>query len=266
MWLEEALPAFAELLELERLEGTAAAQERLETYRQAYLGLREMGAGLAPLAAPSSALSGLGASRLRAPSWSAASAEPSEASRAECSEPSREAPIGGEAIAALRARGVWVLWMLRRGLGELAFQELQQDPSALASTDRLLEAIRRRVGGDFDPFFEFWVYGTDLPAYRLEAAFGRPVSRTTGGGYAVTLRVANEGAGAFPAPAVVRTEEGARHEFRVSVPGGETREVTYPVLTRPVAAAIDPEGELLQSRAKSSEEWRAVRLRRWWIF
>ena len=55
--------------------------------------------------------------------------------------------------------------------------------------------------------------------------------------------MANAGTGAFPAPADVQTEEGARHIFPILVPEGVTREVTYGLLTRPVAAAIDPEGE-----------------------
>jgi hypothetical protein len=252
MWLEAALPAFEELLELERLEGMAAAQERLETYRQAYLGLREMGAGLAPLAVPSA--------ECRVPCPDEAG-PPATIPRGTGHVALGTATVGSTAT---RAKGVWVLWMLRRGLGELAFRELQGEPEVLTSTDRLREAIRRRVGDDLDPFFDFWVYGTDLPAYRLERAIGRPLARTAAGGYTVTMRLANDGTGGFPAPAVVRTEEGARHEFRVSVPGAETREVTYPVLTRPVAAAIDPEGELLQSGPRASGEWRPVRLRRWW--
>jgi hypothetical protein len=243
MWLEEALPAFEEVLELERLKGTTAAQERLEIHRQAYLGLLESGIEPGALEAPVASVQ----------------------------TPAKAGPLpslapGDRRLASASAasKGVWVLWMLRRGLGELAFEELRHEPGVLASTDRLRETIRRRVGGDFDAFFDLWVYGTDLPAYRLETATGRPLPRATGGGYTITLRLANDGTAAFPAPAVVRTEEGARHEFQVSVPGGETRDVTYPVLTRPVAAAVDPEGELLQSGPSAAGEWRPVRLRRWW--
>jgi hypothetical protein len=254
MWLEEALPAFEEVLELERLKGTTAAQERLEIHRQAYLGLLESGMELAALETPE------------------ARGGPRDRHRSEGAgeTPVRAGPLpslapGDRRLASASAasKGVWVLWMLRRGLGELAFEELRHEPGVLASTDRLRETIRRRVGGDFDAFFDLWVYGTDLPAYRLETATGRPLPRATGGGYTITLRLANDGTAAFPAPAVVRTEEGARHEFRVSVPGGETRDVTYPVLTRPVAAAVDPEGELLQSGPSAAGEWRPVRLRRW---
>jgi hypothetical protein len=260
MWLEEALPAFDELLELERLEGTAAAQERLETFRQAYLGLRESGAELAALEMPDASASPTADGR---PLTAEGEAGAVGRRRSVVFPPSLASGARRLASASAASKGVWVLWMLRRGLGELAFEELRREPGVLAITDRLREAIRRRVGSDFESFFDFWVYGTELPAYRLESATGRPLSRATGG-YTVTLRLANDGTGAFPAPAVVRTEEGARHEFQVSVPGGEARDVTYPVLTRPVAAAVDPEGELLQSGPRVAGEWRPVRLRRWW--
>jgi hypothetical protein len=263
MWLEQALPAFEEVLELERLEGATAAHERLETYRQAYLGLRESGAELAALEMPDAGASRTADGR---PPTAGGEAAAVGRQRSVVVPPSLAPGDRRLASASAASKGVWVLWMLRRGLGELAFEELRHEPGALASTERLRETIRRRVGGDFDAFFDLWVYGTDLPAYRLETATGRPLPRATGGGYTITLRLANDGTAAFPAPAVVRTEEGARHEFRVSVPGGETRDVSYPVLTRPVAAAVDPDGELLQSGPSAAGEWRPVRLRRWWIF
>ena len=65
----------------------------------------------------------------------------------------------------------------------------------------------------------------------------------------------------IPAPLVVQTEEGARHEFSLSVPGGGTNEVRYTMVTKPVAAAVDPEGDLLQ--AEPSGAWQVVKVRRW---
>jgi hypothetical protein len=63
---------------------------------------------------------------------------------------------------------------------------------------------------------------------------------------------------------VIQTEEGARHTFPVSAPVGESVEATYRVLTRPVQAAVDPDGELLQP--DRGPVWLPVRTRRWGIF
>ena len=78
----------------------------------------------------------------------------------------------------------------------------------------------------------------------------------------MTVRVVNRGSGAVAAPAVIQTEEGARHTFPVSAPVGETLEASYFVLTRPVQAAVDPDGELLQP--DRGMVWQPVRLRQWW--
>lgn len=234
-WLQKALPALAEVLEQEQVEGLARARERMEAYRQVYLGLRDT--------APERPLARLSEERI------------------------------DEQIA--RAKGVWVLWMLRNRIGEPAFQEFVSAcglvPAGAAHCpqtrggedpgERFRRTVTRHAGGDWaEAFIEFWVDGIQLPAYRLLSSIARP----RGGGFEVTLKVANTGTGTYPAPVAVQTEEGARHTFPVSVPAGATREVSYALLTRPVSAAIDPEMEVLMAGPR--EGWRPVRLRRWWIF
>src|SRR5262249_8334089 len=99
-----------------------------------------------------------------------------------------------------------------------------------------------RSGAPWSAFFDFWIYSTALPGYALRAATARKV----GQGYEVTVQVANEGVGALPVSAVIQTEEGARHTFPVLAAAGQAVEAAYSVLTRPVQAAVDPDGELLQ--------------------
>jgi hypothetical protein len=228
-WLPEARGALEELLALEAAEGKSAARARLELLRQGYLGLREAGEDR-PLA------------------------EVAAESRTD------------RQIA--RTRGVWVLWMVRARLGVLDFRELQQawEQGAAGTTTALREWLLARDGvaggrtSAWPAFFDFWVYGTGLPAYEVQSAMGRPAEQ----GFAVTLKIANRGAGGISAPAVIRTEEGARHTIPVTVPGGETIEAGYFVLTRPVEAAIDPDGELLQPERR--KVWQPVRVRRWRFF
>jgi hypothetical protein len=172
-----------------------------------------------------------------------------------------------------RTKGVWVLWMVRQAVGPLEFRELWSGTGGPPVT---MEALRESLAGsagvspvhaarmaalpgtpDWTGFFDFWVYSTGLPQYRLLSA----TVKGAAGDFVVTLKVANRGTGLIPAPLVVQTEEGARHEFSLSVPGGKESEVRYSMVTKPVAAAVDPEGDLLQ--AEVSGAWQLVKTRRW---
>jgi len=228
-WVQEARGTLEELLAQEAAEGKSAARARLEVLRQAYLGMR-----------------GAGEDR-----------------------PLAELALGSTADRQIaRTRGAWVLWMVRARLGVLDFRELQQawEQEAAQTTTTLREWLMEREGRDrtrpsaWPAFFDFWVYGTGLPAYEVQSATARPAEQ----GFAVTLKITNRGVGSITAPAVIRTEEGARHTIPVMAPGGETVEAGYFVLTRPVEAAIDPDGELLQPDRRTV--WRPVQVRRWRFF
>lgn len=236
-WLLEATAAFEQVLRREAEEGRPAARERLHVLRDAYLGLRD----------------------------------------ASVDRPLAELEPSGRGDAQIaRTKGAWVLWMLRQAVGPLAYRELWSAPEGPPVTT---EALRMGVGRwglgvgdqrtepstanpqrptlDWSGFFDFWVYSTGLPQYRLLSA----TVKGSAGDYSVTLKVANRGTGTIAAPLVVQTEEGARHEFSLSVAGGKESEVRYSMLTKPVAAAVDPEGDLLQ--AEPSGTWQVVKVRRW---
>jgi aminopeptidase N len=221
-WLREAAGAFAEVLRREAEGGRPAAHERLAVLRDAYLGLRE-----ASLDRPLAELE----------------------------------PTGRGDTQVARTKGAWVLWMLRQAVGPLSYREIAAGPDGLPATT---EALKRAVSaGDdsetqhWDVFFDYWVYSSSLPQYRLLSA----TVKGSAGAFAVTLKVSNRGTGTIPAPLVVQSEEGARHEFSLAVPGGGTSEVRYSMITRPVAAAVDPEGDLLQP--EPSGAWQVVKARRW---
>ncbi len=229
-WLTEAINAFAEVLRREAEEGRPAARERLAVLREGYVALRQ-----ASLDRPLAELE----------------------------------PTGRADARVARTKGVWVLWMLRQALGPLSFREFWPGAAGPPATTEALRGAVTGIGADpdlqppmphadpWDAFFDFWVYSTGLPQYRLLGA----TMKGAAGAYTVTLKVGNRGTGAIAAPLVVQTEEGARHEFSLAVPGGGTSEVSSSMLTRPVAAAVDPEADLLQ--AAPSGEWQTVKNRRW---
>jgi hypothetical protein len=228
-WLREAALAFDDVLRREAEEGRPAARERLAVLRDAYLGMRE-----ASLDRPLAELE----------------------------------PTGRGDTQVARTKGAWVLWMLRQAVGPLSYREIASGPDGLPATTEALKKGVSGVGGGgsgtdepatqhWDTFFDYWVYSTSLPQYRLLSA----TVKGAAGAFAVTLKVSNRGTGTIPAPLVVQTEEGARHEFSLAVPGGGVSEVRYSMITRPVAAAVDPEGDLLQP--EPSGEWQVVKARRW---
>jgi hypothetical protein len=237
-WLQEAAAAFEDILQREREQGRPAARERLAMLRDAYVALRD-----ASLDRPLAELE----------------------------------PTGPSDARIARTKGAWVLWMVRQALGPLEFRDLWSGPQGPPGT---IEALRAAVSGvgssvfggsqsepntehrtpnteHWHAFFDYWVYSTGLPQYRLMSA----TVKGSAGAFAVTLKATNRGTGTIPAPLVVQTEEGARHEFALAVPGGETREVRYTLITKPVAAAVDPEGDLLQG--EPSGAWQTVKSRRW---
>lgn len=159
-----------------------------------------------------------------------------------------------------RTRGVWVLWMLREATGP-AF-DLACETWLAEGAPATVEQLLAQLGRADEPLagqLRWWIATVDLPDYRLRAAAYRRVAD----GYEVALRLVNVGAGGVPVPLEVRTEEGARHAVTVSLAAGERLEVRYPLLTRPIAAAVDPDGVVLTRGGPG--HWRRVRPRWPWF-
>ena len=223
-WVEAARGAFERLLEAEADAGREGVRGRLEGLRLAYLDQRADGTDR-PLA---------------------------------------------EGTAAARTRGVWVLWMLRQALSPPLFETIRRvwRQGGALETEDLRDLAERQGRLDLGNFFDYWVFATHLPEFRLrqaEASCVKPSSgRAQEGGFALTIRVENLGSGVWPAPIVVQTEEGARHEFAAPVGPGAAAGLQVGLLTRPVCAAVDPEGDVLM--ATGERIWLPVRFRRFWLF
>jgi len=167
-----------------------------------------------------------------------------------------------EGVDTARTKGPWVLWMLRKALSPVAFQPVREAWARGGALENaaLRDLAERQAKTDLGAFFDFWVYGSGLPEYRLRSAG----AKSDKSGHVVSLQVENLGTGTYPAPLVVQTEEGARHELSVATPPGERADVQLSVLTKPVMAAVDPEADLLM--AAGERPWLPVRARKFWIF
>jgi hypothetical protein len=167
-----------------------------------------------------------------------------------------------EGLDTARTKGPWVLWMLRKLLSPPVFQPVREawGRGEALETGTLRELAERLARADLGAFFDFWVYGSLLPEYRLLKA----EARREGDHFAVTLQVQNLGSGACEVPLVVQTEEGARHELGVSISPGQCSDLQCRLLTQPVAATVDPEADILM--ATGERPWLTVRVRKFWIF
>lgn len=176
-------------------------------------------------------------------------------------ERGEDGPLAEE-VGAGRAKGPWVLWMLRKALSPPSFEPVRaawRHGEALETT-ALQALVEKLSGSGFGPFFDFWIYGDRLPDYRLLKAS----ARTEKDGFVVTLLVENRGTGGYPVPVVVETEEGARHSFSATAGPGNKVELRFPLVTRPTRAAVDPEGDLLMARGERA--WMGIAVRKFWIF
>jgi hypothetical protein len=136
-------------------------------------------------------------------------------------------------------KGAWAFHMLRMLMFDLQtrkedrFTEMLRDfyhtyRGRAATTEDFRRHVERHAGVPMDWFFDAWVYGTDIPTYRV-AWTSEP---TEDGRYRVRLRVRQENvAPEFRQFVIVSADLGGQRfaHFRVGVHGGET-EYLSPIL------------------------------------
>jgi hypothetical protein len=115
-------------------------------------------------------------------------------------------------------KGAWVLQMLRELLGDEAFFAgarafLERHRYAIATTDELREALESTSGRDLRPYFEQWIYDTQVP----DILWSRRTERA-GAGHRTTVEARPRGlAGPLPLTLAVATASG-RQSRRVTLP------------------------------------------------
>jgi aminopeptidase N len=136
-------------------------------------------------------------------------------------------------------KGAWVLHMLRILMLELKtanedrFTTMMQDfyrtyRGRRASTEDFQRIVEQHVGMSMDWFFRQWVYGTDVPTYRV----AHKADRVEGGQYRVTLRVVQENVAddfQMYVPVTVDLGQNRQGRFRVKVDRPQA-EIVLPLL------------------------------------
>ena len=145
-------------------------------------------------------------------------------------------------------KGAWVLHMLREIVGDEAFRQgvrsyQENHRFKKAGTVQLQEALSAAAGLDLRPYFESWVYGTDLP--RLSVAHH---THATAGGFRTTVTVrATHLPGAVPLGISLR-EAGEGHEDKTETLQPEGGQWVYVTPRAPRKVLIDPDQRLLARR------------------
>ena len=136
-------------------------------------------------------------------------------------------------------KGAWVLHMLRILMLELStakedrFTGMMQDfyrvsRDHLVSTEDFQRVVEQHIGTSMDWFFKQWVYGTQIPTYRV----AYKTDRVEGGQYRVTLRVVQENVAEdfqMLVPVTVDLGQNRQGRFRVNVRGSQS-EIVLPLL------------------------------------
>ncbi|MGH7645985.1 MAG: M1 family metallopeptidase [Gemmatimonadales bacterium] len=136
-------------------------------------------------------------------------------------------------------KGAWVLHMLRilmlelRTAKEDRFTAMMQDfyrthRGRRASTADFQRVVETHIGTGMDWFFQQWVYGTEIPTYRV----AWKADAVENGQYRVTLRVAQENVGdgfQMYVPVTVDLGDNRQGRYRVNVRGPQT-EIALPLL------------------------------------
>ncbi len=136
-------------------------------------------------------------------------------------------------------KGAWVLHMLRimmldlRTMNEDRFTETMRDfyrtyQGKRASTEDFRRVAEQHAGADLGWFFDQWIYGTEIPSYRVAYRF----EPADGGQYRVRLRVQQENVAEdfqMYVPVTVELSNGQVARARVKVRGA-TSEIELPIM------------------------------------
>ena len=150
----------------------------------------------------------------------------------------------------LRDKSIWIVHMLRmvmrRGqTGDGAFSEMMSEfvtvfSGRTISTAEFHRLAEKHAGEDLDWFFDQWVYGNGIPAYRLDYRIS-PV----GGGFSVEGRIEQSAVPAsFTMPVPVYADETLLGRVTVSGDEGAFR---FVVKNKPQQVLLDPQGEVLSA-------------------
>jgi aminopeptidase N len=161
-------------------------------------------------------------------------------------------------------KGAWVVHMLRiltldlKTMNEDRFTNIMKDfyrkhEGRRASTEDFRKVVEKHTGADMGWFFDQWVYGAEIPTYRV----AHRAEKTPDGRWKVKLRVRQEGVSeSFQMYVPVTLELGKKQvaRFRVKVAGPMTELELPPVPAEPKKVVFnDLEGVLAEVKSAGWE-------------
>jgi hypothetical protein len=149
--------------------------------------------------------------------------------------------------AALRNKSLWIVHMLKNVLetnrGERGFRDFldefqRQFRGKALSTYDLKRLAEKHAGKTLDWFFDSWVFGTGIPAYKLDYKV-----EPAAGGFVVSGSIKQSGVpDTFEVPVPLYADDALLGMVEVSNDGGDFRFTTR---TQPMQVVVDPKGTVL---------------------
>jgi hypothetical protein len=150
-------------------------------------------------------------------------------------------------VSALRNKSLWIVHMLKHVLemnrGERAFRDLLEEfqiqfRGKSVSTFEFKRLAEKHAGKPLDWFFDSWVFGSGVPAYKLDHKI-----EPAAGSFVVSGSITQSGVpDTFEVPVPLYADDVLLGMVEVSSDGGAFRFTTR---TQPIQVVIDPKGTIL---------------------
>lgn len=150
----------------------------------------------------------------------------------------------------VRAKGAWVLYMLRQLIGEEKFHSIlddwyRQNAGRAVSTSEFVEFVNANTGDDYRWFFVQWVESTGVPEFRVEYT----ILKKSAGGFRIRGQIKQDQE-LFRMPVDVQIQtKGKPEEKRLNL-SGKVTSFNFETETFPQRVEIDPEGKILRDSEK----------------
>ncbi len=150
----------------------------------------------------------------------------------------------------IRAKGAWVLYMLRQLIGAEKFDPMlddwyKQSVGKPVLTSQFIDFVNSRSGGDYRWFFVQWVDGTGVPEFRVDYT----ILKKSAGGFRVRGQIKQDQE-LFRMPVDIEIQTKGKAEEKHLALRGKSTSFDFDTETLPLKIEIDPDGKILRDSDK----------------
>lgn len=145
----------------------------------------------------------------------------------------------------VRSKGAWVLYMLRRLVGEKKFDPLLREwylenAHRSTTTSEFVRFVKESSGEDYGWFFAQWVDSIGIPEFRVEYV----IFKVREGGFKIRGQILQD-LDLFRMPTEITIETKGEAENRQLMLRGKSTSFTFNTESMPLRLKVDPDGKIL---------------------